>query len=92
MIKNCRVLINNEAVTVINYDGVEVQLPSIKREADFVKVIKKNGNYIVVDDNYKEDTIQSIEKPKKANKKTTGKESVSKNIENELIDEDNENA
>lgn len=72
MIKNCNVLINNEAVTVIDYDGVKVQVPSIHREAKTVKVIVKDGKYIVVDDNYIEPVVKPTAKPKKkTTKKTT---------------------
>lgn len=84
MIKNCRVLINNEAVTVIDYDGVQVQIPSINREAQFVNVTFKNGHYTVVDDSYTEIEPVIDEKPKKkANKKTT----VDENAKNESVAE-----
>lgn len=74
MIKNCRVLINNDAVTVFEYDGVEVQIPSINREARFVKVKFANGEYTVVDDNYVENEPKDFDvkaDKKKPNKKTT---------------------
>ncbi len=90
MVKNCRVLINNEAVTVIEYDGVLVQIPAIHREARYVNVILQNGRYIVVDDDYKEPVASVTEKPKKkANKKTTIDESANEtpNVADEsLID------
>lgn len=77
MVKNCRVLINNEAVTVIEYDGVLVQIPAIHRKARNVNVILQNGRYIVVDDDYKDSVASVTEKPKKkANKKTTIDESA----------------
>lgn len=72
MIKNCKVLINNEAISVIDYDGVQVQIPSIHKEAKTVNVVVENGRYIVVDDNYIEPVVKSTTKPKKkAAKKTT---------------------
>ena len=64
--KICRVLLNNEAVTVFDYDGTKVQVPSIKRKAETVNVIYKDGLYIVVDNNYKE---PEPEKPGKNKKK-----------------------
>ena len=45
MVKNCKVSINNEAVTVFDYDGIQVQIPSIKRNADFIKVIKNFNHF-----------------------------------------------
>lgn len=71
MVKECRVLTNNEAVTVIDYDGTLVQMPSIHRKAKTVNVVHENGKYIVVGDDYHETTID-IDKPqKRAKKKTT---------------------
>ena len=53
MLKECKVLLNNEAVTVIQYDGIAVQIPAIGRKADIVKV-KVDGSYMVVPDDYSE--------------------------------------
>ncbi len=93
MVKNCRILINNDAVTVVDFDGVEVQLPSIQREARFVKVCATNGVYSVVDDSYIEPVMEVTEKPKKkANKKTTVNEGVDKNIQIDTIADENEDA
>lgn len=76
MIKECKVLINNEAVTVFKYGDVEVQVPSIGRDAKTVKVVADNGTYKVVDDDYKEPV--KVEKPKqdKQVKKAIAKEEV----------------
>lgn len=63
MIKNCNVLINNEAVTVFDYDGIEIQVPSIRRNAKTIKVLYKNGKYTVVDDNYIEPVEKQIQNP-----------------------------
>lgn len=83
MVKNCRVLVNNEAVTVIEYEGKQVQIPSIHRDANTVNVIVKNGRHIVIDDDYKEEIPQETSdisteiaeenygNSKKKNKKTT---------------------
>lgn len=84
MIKNCNVLINNEAVTVIDYDGIQVQIPSIHKEAKSVKIVAKNGTYTVVDDNYIEPEVESVQetatqsksKKKTVTKKTTLDESA----------------
>lgn len=51
MVKECKVTINNDHVTVVKYDdGEYVQLPSIKKKADTIMVKFHNGAYIVVDD------------------------------------------
>ncbi len=90
MVKECIVKLNNETVTVIEYDGILVQIPAIHREARYVNVILQSGRYIVVDDDYKEPVASVTEKPKKkANKKTTNEE-IAKELE--VTEEDNENA
>lgn len=77
MVKQCKVLINNEAVTVINFDGREVQIPAIKRNVDSVNILFKNNQYIVVGDDYKEKKEEAVKEVKKqpyqkpAFKKTT---------------------
>ena len=68
MVKECKVLINNDAVTVIEYDDIKVQVPSIHRIANTVKVLYKNGKYTVVDDDYVE---QKSKKKKKTVEETT---------------------
>ena len=66
MIKECKVLLNNEAVTVIQYDDILVQIPAIGRKATVVKV-KDDGRYTAVPDNYSE----PVEKKTKTRKKKT---------------------
>ena len=66
MIKECKVLFNNEAVTVIQYDDIQVQIPAIGRKASVVKV-KDDGHYTVVPDDYSE----PVEKKHRTRKKKT---------------------
>jgi hypothetical protein len=82
MIKDCYVKLNNEYVTVIEYDGIDVQIPAIKREARTVRVLFKDGKYTVVGDNYTEsiETTENKEKPAKQVRKTaTNKKTTNKN-------------
>jgi phage gp45-like len=79
MIKECPILINNTAVTVVKYDDVEVQFPAINKDVKTVFVDFTEGKYNIVDK--KEIEKATIEKPveevadKKEEKKTT-KDSV----------------
>ncbi len=57
MIKECKVLINNDAVTVVDFDGHEIQIPAIHKAADTVKIALENGRYKLVDDNRKVDPV-----------------------------------
>ena len=72
MIKDCRVILNNEAVTVACFDNIEVQFPSIHRKADYVRVLYQDEKYKIVDSNYQETTITVKDNTmKRRNKKTT---------------------
>ena len=43
MIKQCKVIKNNPATTVVVFDGKEVQMPSIGRDAKQIYVAFENG-------------------------------------------------
>lgn len=50
MIKECPVIINNECVTVVKYDGIDIQFPSVGKDAKSVFVTKySNGSYHITD-------------------------------------------
>ena len=71
MVKECLVVLNNELVTVVNFNGTYIQFPSINNDVNKVFVNYENGEYFIVDENYK---AESADKPKKKNstiKKTT---------------------
>ena len=83
MIKKCKVILNNDLVTVIVYDGNLVQIPSIQdKYAEFVNIWFNDGHYKVVADDFVEPTkevkvekMNETEKPvKKSKKKTTSKD------------------
>lgn len=48
MIKECKVILCNQAVTVVLFDGVEVQLPSVKQVTSTAYVKLENDNYTIV--------------------------------------------
>lgn len=87
MVKNCKVILNNELVTVLDFDGKQIQVPSIKRKANYVSVLFKDNKYQVVSDDYiepLEPVIEQVEpvqeeKPKRKRrkkKKTTDEETI----------------
>ena len=49
MTKECPVILNNSATTVVKYGEVMVQFPSIHRDATTVFVKNDNGAYSIVD-------------------------------------------
>lgn len=77
MIKECKVLLNNEAVTVIQYDDIQVQIPAIGRKATVVKV-KDDGHYTVVPDNYSEPAGKTPRTRKKKTPVVSDEQSESK--------------
>ena len=68
MIKTCRIISNNAATTVFDFDGIEVQVPSIGRQAYAVKVKFENGKYEVVPDDYKEKNVKKTTEHKESKK------------------------
>lgn len=81
MVKTCKVLLNNEAITVFDYDGIKVQVPSIHRETRTIRVLAKNGIYSVVDDNYIEPDIPFMGIAETINKETTLNENANETEE-----------
>lgn len=80
MTKECTVLLNNSAVTVVKFGDVEVQLPSIQRDAKKVFVKFENDRYAVVD---------KLDEPEVQTKKKSKKTIVENDIgDNEPIVED----
>jgi hypothetical protein len=77
MILKCKVELNNDLVTVINYNGNLVQIPSIKdKNAKFVNVWFNDGHYKVVPEDFVEplkvvQTEETVKSEKKTKKKTT---------------------
>lgn len=72
MIKDCRVVINNEAVTVVRFEDIDIQFPSIHSNSKFVRVLYQEGKYKIVNPDYEENTSLATEngKSKRNNKKT----------------------
>lgn len=64
MTKECTVLLNNSAVTVVKFGEIEVQLPPIQRDAKKVFVKFENDRYAVVD-KLDEPEVQTKKKSKK---------------------------
>lgn len=67
MVKECIVKLNNDAVTVVTYDGIDVQFPSIHKDVKSVFVNYEDGKYTIVEKDYK----PKSEKKPKGKKKTT---------------------
>lgn len=49
MIKECPVILHNEAVTVVKYDNTNVQFPSIKEDVKTVFVEHEGDTYKILD-------------------------------------------
>lgn len=70
MIKDCIVKLNNDAVTVVAFGDVDIQFPSIHRDAKRVYVSFANGKYNIVPDEYIEHEKVNMKTRRRA-KKTT---------------------
>lgn len=80
MVKECRVIRNNDAYTLVRFDNIEIQFPPIGKDVEKVFVKHENDKYIIVDENDKKDTE---EQPKK---KISKRKAI---IEKEVIEEAN---
>lgn len=93
MVRICKVLLNNEVSTVVEFNGLNVQLPPIKESRETVKVQCIDGLFHVVSDDFIEankiDHEPKIEKRIEIKKKTTKK---SKKEQGKDIAEQKENA
>lgn len=94
MIKECTVTINNEIVTVVDYEGISIQFPAIKKDVKTVYVKNTNGKYKIVDKDEYENSLRETEKTEVVvEKKTTKKKTTNKSAHIiEENQEDNENA
>lgn len=71
MIKECPVIINNDAVTVVRFEDTDVQFPSIHKDVKKVNVKYDNGKYSIA---YQEVKAEPV--------KETTKETASVNTDN----------
>ena len=50
MVKECRVILNNDVLTVVRFDDIDIQFPSIGKDVETVFVKHENDRYTIVDD------------------------------------------
>lgn len=73
MIKDCKVILNNEAVTVVRFGDIDIQFPAIHSNEKTVRVLYKSGKYSIVNSDYEETARATTRSSKRKweNKKTT---------------------
>ena len=75
MVKLCKVIKNNAATTVVEFDAKEIQIPAIKKDAKHVWIAFENGKYFVTDEKYAENARKrediAAQARKRSFKKTT---------------------
>lgn len=78
MVKECKVLINNDIVTVVKYDdNTSIQFPSIHTKEKTVFINYENGKYSIVDKDFKpKNSKKQVSKKKSSEKKTTIEENA----------------
>ena len=70
MVKDCPVIINNDAVTVVRFDGNDIQFPSVRQEGIKTLNVKfENGNYSIVTNEVNDESVDETEPVKVGNKK-----------------------
>jgi len=65
LIKKCNVVLHNEAVMVIDFDGRKIQMPSVKCDTEYVFVEFKDNRYSLVTENEYADYTAKPEKKQK---------------------------
>lgn len=93
MVRICKVLLNNEVSTVVEFDGLNVQLPPMKESRETVKVQCIDGLFRVVSDDFVE--VNKINHEPKAEKRIEIKKKTTKKSKKEQskdIAEQKENA
>ena len=83
MIKECRVIRNNEAYTLVRFDNIEIQFPPIGKDVEKVFVKHENDRYIIVDENEKDTKGQP--KKKVSKKKAEVEKEVLKEADDSLV-------
>ena len=83
MIKECPVILNNDAITVVKFNGEEVQFPSIQKDEKKVSVKFEDGKYTIVDHAEEADPFvkHEVEQVKIKPKKKTIKAEPEKPVE-----------
>lgn len=74
MIKECPVIINNDAVSVVRFDGIDIQFPPVGKNVKSVNVEFNDGKYAIVID-------AKIDKPSASVKDKPKAEKASKAVE-----------
>lgn len=68
MTKECKVLMRNELVMVVDFDGKEIQMPSDHTDKDIVFVKYENDRFSIVDKLEKEKKPVKVKSVSKVNK------------------------
>lgn len=76
MTKLCPVILNNEAVTVVKFNNIEVQLPSIHKDVKNIYVKYDNDRYAIVENIEEYEKKEVVISHKKRNQKKTTVENI----------------
>lgn len=79
MVKECNVKINNEYVTVVEYEDIDIQFPAIHKKAKTVYVSYQDGEYSIVNKEYK--SKNALKNSNKGTKKKTTNKKIAKETE-----------
>lgn len=71
MVKECKILIKNDFVTVVRFGKKEIQLPFVDTNKNSILVAYDKGNYFVVDKDYKENKVVNTDNLNKTKRKNT---------------------
>jgi hypothetical protein len=81
MPKKCKVLLNNEVVAVIDYDGVSIQIPPIEDADEYVYVEKNGYTYTVINEQKLATDCEKKQTKKKNGLKKKAKQNETQEVE-----------
>lgn len=87
MIKDCNVILNNSAATVVQFDDIKIQFPPIHYKAETLRILYKDGKYNIVNPDYEEVSQQANNKRKQKKTTVENAENLEESEENSVDEE-----
>lgn len=85
MVKECKVILHNSAVIVVDFDGTHIQFPATKTKSEKVYVEYSDGKYTIATKEDYEKSLRSKTDKKSKKVKTTETDLVEEVVESETV-------
>lgn len=85
MVKECKVILHNSVVAVVNFGGTHIQFPATKINGETVYVEYVDGRYTIISRNEYEKSLKSKVDKKSKKVKATETDLVEEVVESEAV-------